>query len=122
MDTTPWTHGTPVAMADLPSTITTYLTAHVARDLDAAIPHYADDAAVTDEGQTHTGHREIRSWLASAASEYTYSVEPTAAMRYAADRYDVTHHFEGDFPGGVADLHFWFTMRNDRIARLVIEP
>jgi hypothetical protein len=32
------------------------------------------------------------------------------------------HHLEGDFPGGVADLHFRFTLRDGLISRLVIEP
>jgi hypothetical protein len=34
----------------------------------------------------------------------------------------VVHHLEGDFPGGVVDLHFRFTLRDALIARLVIEP
>lgn len=38
----------------------------------------AGDAAVTDEGHTHHGREEIRPWLGSAASEYTYT---TAASR-----------------------------------------
>jgi hypothetical protein len=38
------------------------------------------------------------------------------------DRYDVLHHLEGNFPGGTADLRFRFTLRNGKIARLVIEP
>ncbi len=36
--------------------------------------------------------------------------------------YDARHHLEGNFPGGVVDLHFRFTLRDGQIARLVIEP
>jgi hypothetical protein len=32
------------------------------------------------------------------------------------------HHLEGDFPGGVVDLRFRFTLREGRIAELVIKP
>jgi len=32
------------------------------------------------------------------------------------------HHLEGNFPGGVADLQFKFTLRDGRISRLTIEP
>jgi hypothetical protein len=31
-------------------------------------------------------------------------------------------HLEGDFPGGVADLHFRFALDGALISRLVIEP
>jgi hypothetical protein len=33
----------------------------------------------------------------------------------------VTHHLEGNFPGGQVDLHFRFTLRDGAIADLVIE-
>jgi hypothetical protein len=36
--------------------------------------------------------------------------------------YVAVHHLEGDFPGGVVDLRFRFTLREGRIAELVIKP
>jgi hypothetical protein len=45
----------------------------------------------------------------------------TGATKVDEDRYDVRHHLEGNFPGGLADLHFRFTLRNAVIAQLVIE-
>lgn len=108
--------------AELPQIITSYLEAHQARDLDVAMRSYEPDAAVTDEGRTYNGQAEIREWLARSASEYTYTIEMTGASKPGDDRYDVAHHLEGNFPGGTADLHFRFTLRNGRIARLVIEP
>jgi ketosteroid isomerase-like protein len=108
--------------AELPEIITSYLKAHQARDLDAAMRGYAADAAVTDEGRTYNGPSEIRAWLAQSASEYTYTIEMTGANRLGDGRYDVTHHLEGNFPGGTVDLHFRFTLRNGKIGRLVIEP
>jgi ketosteroid isomerase-like protein len=116
--------GTPQAIdpAELPQTITSYLKAHQARDLDVAMQSYEPGAAVTDEGRTYNGHAEIRAWLSRSASEYTYTIEMTAASTLGDGRYDVMHHLEGNFPGGTADLHFRFTLRNAKIARLVIEP
>jgi hypothetical protein len=35
---------------------------------------------------------------------------------------DVLQRLEGDFPGGVADLHYRFTLDGDLISGLVIEP
>lgn len=109
------------AIDTLPAVITTYLTAHQARDLDPALACYTDDAVVTDEGRTHRGKHEIRDWLARAASEYTYTTELVAAHR-VDDQYVAVNHLEGDFPGGAADLRFRFTLDGGRIAELVIEP
>ena len=106
---------------ELPEIITSYLTAHQARDLDAAISCYAPDASVTDEGRSYTGAEEIRAWLGRSASEYTYTIEMTGAAAFDDNHYDVTHHLEGNFPGGQVDLHFRFTLNDRKITRLVIE-
>lgn len=105
----------------LPSAITTYLTAHDARDTATAVTVFTDDAVVVDEGHTYRGHREIEAWLANAAGEYTYTTEFTGAIQTGAADYDVTQHLEGNFPGGVADLHFRFELNDALISRLVIE-
>jgi uncharacterized protein (TIGR02246 family) len=107
---------------ELPEPITAYLAAHLARDADAALPLFTDDAVVVDDGHTHRGPDQIRDWLGRAASEYTYTTELTGASRLDDDRYVATHHLEGDFPGGVVDLRFRFTLREGRIAQLVIAP
>lgn len=112
----------PIDTRDLPEVITDYLTAHQARDLDPALASYTDDAVVTDEGRTYQGKREIRAWLSRSASEYTYTIELTGAVRVDAEHYVATHHLEGDFPGGVVDLRFRFALRDGLIAELVIEP
>jgi hypothetical protein len=106
---------------ELPVVITSYLKAHQSRDLDTAIERYTDDASVTDEGRTYNGPNEIRAWLSRSASEFTYTIEMTGATKLGDDRYDVTHHLEGNFPGGKVDLHFRFTLSEGKIARLVIE-
>ncbi|HWD84072.1 MAG TPA: nuclear transport factor 2 family protein, partial [Kribbella sp.] len=97
-----------------------YLTAHIARDVDAAVRWYADDAEVTDDGRTYRGRDEIRAWLGDAAREYTYTTELTAVRRIDDHTYVAAHRLEGNFPGGVADLDFTFTIDNDLITALVI--
>lgn len=111
-----------VGMSELPEVITTYLTAHHARDLDPALARYTDDAVVVDEGHPYRGKREIRAWLSQAASEYTYTIELVGTQRVDDEHYVAVHHLEGDFPGNVVDLRFQFALRDGRIARLVIEP
>ena len=104
----------------LPDTITKYLTAHTARDLDSAMQWYADDAEVTDDGKTYRGRDEIRDWLGRAAGEYTYTTELIGDRHVDDNTYVATHHLEGDFPGGSVDLDFTFTLKGDVIRRLVI--
>jgi ketosteroid isomerase-like protein len=111
-----------IDISTLLAVITRYLAAHHARDLDPAMACYTDDAVVVDEGNAYHGKRDIRDWLASAASEYTYTVELVAAQRVDDEHYVAVHHLEGDFPGRVADLRFQFTLRDGHIAELVIEP
>lgn len=107
---------------ELPEPIPTYLAAHRAHDADAALRCLTEDAVVVDDGHTHRGPDQIRVWLERAASEYTYTTELVGARWLDDGRYEAVHHLEGDFPGGVVDLRFRFTLRDGRIAQLVIEP
>jgi ketosteroid isomerase-like protein len=106
---------------DLPAIITSYLKAHMARDIDVAVRSYAPDATVTDEGKTYRGREEIRGWLSRSASEFTYTIEMIGATKVAENRYVAMHHLEGNFPGGRVDLQFRFTLRGGEISQLTIE-
>ena len=107
---------------ELPPIISTYLAAHDRRDADTALTAFTEDATVIDEGRAYEGLPAIANWLRRAASEYTYTTQLTGHRRIDADRWDATHHLEGNFPGGVVDLTFAFTLRDGRIGRLVIAP
>ncbi|MGE2835429.1 nuclear transport factor 2 family protein [Mycobacterium sp. SMC-4] len=107
---------------ELPEVVRTFLVAQSNSDVGAATAAFAADAEVTDEGHTHRGRPEIKAWLRRAGREYTYTTEFTHATMAGADQVDVVQHLEGDFPGGVADLHFRFTLDGGRVRRLVIEP
>src|SRR5690349_14106413 len=101
--------------ADLPKAITTYLSAP---DTATALAVFTADATVTDEGRNHHGTEEIRAWMTRAAREYTY----TAEFLGATGESDVVQRLTGNFPSGVVDLHYRFSMRGPLIERLVIEP
>ncbi|MCZ2830754.1 nuclear transport factor 2 family protein [Modestobacter sp. VKM Ac-2986] len=113
---------TDTELTDLPTTVRTYLTAHEARDTGAALAAFTADAEVTDEGLTHRGTDEVRRWLGTSSAEYTFTTELTGAERLDDEHWVVTSHLEGDFPGGVVDLRYRFTLRGDRIAVLTIAP
>ncbi|MFC9978351.1 nuclear transport factor 2 family protein [Gordonia sp. NPDC127522] len=107
----------------LPDTIRTFMTALDARDDDRALDLFTADAVVTDEGHDHAGRDGISAWLAASVSGsgYTYTSEFTGATA-TGDTVDVGQHLQGDFPGGVADLHYRFVLDGALISRLVIEP
>lgn len=105
----------------LPNTVKTFMTALDDREDDRALATLSAAAVVTDEGRDYTGHEEMGAWLASSVSEYTYTSEFTGATT-TATTVDVGQHLEGNFPGGVADLHYRFTLDGALISRLVIEP
>ncbi|MFJ9390718.1 nuclear transport factor 2 family protein [Nocardioides sp. NPDC101246] len=113
---------TPIDPTDLPEVISSFLTAQVARDAETAVPLFVPDAVVTDEGHDFHGLDTIRDWLTNAAGEFTYTTEVTSASRIDDTHYDVIHHLEGDFPGGVANLHFRFNLHDGLIKTLTIEP
>jgi ketosteroid isomerase-like protein len=113
------------AMTDtlhLPQIVSQYLAAQRDHDADTAVGTFADDATVVDEGHAYRGPVEIRAWIDRTAGEYTYTTELTGTRRIDADHWIATHHLEGNFPGGVVDLHFDFVLRDGKIHHLVIAP
>ncbi|SEO30384.1 nuclear transport factor 2-like protein [Actinacidiphila rubida] len=110
------------AHRDLPAVVTRYLDAHRAHDTSTAISAFTLDATVTDDGRTYEGTAVIEAWLTRSSSEYTYTTTLTGAERVDAAHWTATNRLEGDFPGGVVDLNYRFTLRDGLIERLVIEP
>ncbi|OHU24773.1 hypothetical protein BKG77_15185 [Mycobacteroides chelonae] len=105
----------------LPHTVKTFMTALSTPVDGRAVATFTADAVVTDEGRDHTGRDEIAAWLTASAGENIYTSEFTGATT-TDTTIDVGQHLEGDFPGGVVDLHFRFTLDGALISRLVIEP
>lgn len=109
----------------LPHAITTYLREAVPDRLPNfhdLLSAFAEDATVLDDDKTYRGHAEIREWREAAASEYTYTAELTHAEKLDDSHYVLTHHLEGNFPGGQVDLIYRFTLAHDLITTLEIAP
>jgi hypothetical protein len=92
------------------------------RNIDAIVAQFRDDATVVDEGKERHGTREIRAWQIGDASRYTYTTEILDTVALAPDRRVVAGRLTGNFPGGVAELKWDFTIAGDRITRLIIAP
>ncbi|MET2010928.1 hypothetical protein [Microbacterium aurantiacum] len=113
----------PFEAAAIPPAVALYLHATIdLGDRAGALAAFADTAAVTDEGETYVGTDAIRGWLTTAASEYTYTTTLRGQRSGDDGRWDVFARLEGDFPGGVADLVFRFTVRDGAITELIIAP
>ncbi|MFD7393294.1 nuclear transport factor 2 family protein [Streptomyces sp. NPDC059852] len=104
----------------LPTTVQEFLAAHVVRDADTASSFLAEDAVIVDQDETFRGRQETYAFLRDAGSEFAYTTERIGAHRVDDAHWVVTVRLEGTFPGGVAELDYRFTLRDDRIAELVI--
>jgi hypothetical protein len=104
----------------LPEPITAYFAAD-RLDGDAVARCFTNDAIVKDEGRTYTGVAAIKQWKAETAAKYIYTCEPLSAEQ-KDETTVVTCRLEGNFPGGRADLRFFFGLQRGKIANLEIIP
>jgi hypothetical protein len=88
----------------------------------SVVEAFTTDARVTDEGIDYDGRDGIRAWLDKTGSEYTYTTALTGQRQDGPHQWTVLAHLEGDFPGGVVDLRYRFSLDQDRISRLIIAP
>jgi hypothetical protein len=106
----------------VPEIIGRYQAAHDRRDASTAITAFTADATVTDDGSSYAGTDEIRRWLETAASEFTYTRTLTGAEQEDDRTWIVRNNLTGDFPGGTVDLSYRFVVRDGLIERLDIAP
>ncbi|WP_030483500.1 nuclear transport factor 2 family protein [Nocardioides aequoreus] len=104
----------------LPTTIRAFLAAHTAREASAALRCLTEDVVVTDQGETFRGTEQVRDFLLHAGSEFTYTTQLVAARRLDDIHWVAVLHLEGDFPGGVADLDYRFTLTDGLVSELAI--
>jgi ketosteroid isomerase-like protein len=116
------TENQPITADELPDVVARYLTAHRGRDTTTALATFTDDATVTDDGRSYSGIPDIRDWLNRSSTEYTYTIELIAAHKTDATHYTATNRLEGNFPGGLVDLRYRFSLRDGHIEHLTIAP
>lgn len=109
-------------MSKLPRAVGQYQEAHDRHDVEAALAAFSQAATVKDDGHEYHGPDEIRDWLASASTQFSYTRTLIGADAVDTNTWDVTNHLEGDFPGGVVDLHYRFVLTGSLISELEITP
>ncbi|MEB1527616.1 nuclear transport factor 2 family protein [Xanthomonas sp. WHRI 7945] len=105
---------------NLPEPIAAYFQADT-QDGQAVARCFTPNGSVRDESKTHQGQAAIEAWKADTSTRYTYTTEPRTLQR-DGERYIVTGHVAGDFPGSPVDLRYVFTLERGRIASLEIAP
>ncbi|PDP84899.1 DUF4440 domain-containing protein [Glycomyces fuscus] len=106
----------------LPGVIAAYLAAHSTHDAETEASFFLDDATVVDDGRSYEGIGAITRWIREVGAAFSYTATPVGAESAGEGRCTVVQHLEGDFPGGEIYLRHHFTLREGRIAKLVIEP
>jgi hypothetical protein len=105
---------------NLPEPIAAYFAAD-RLDAEAIVRCFTNNAVVRDEGRTHSGITEIKQWKSDTSAKYTYTCEPIR-IEQKDGLTVVTSHLEGNFPGGQADLRYFFRLERGKIANLEIIP
>jgi hypothetical protein len=104
----------------LPKPIEIFMSSENTHDPEALADCFAEDATVSDEGQTLRGLKAIKAWRLETAKKYQHTVEPVAAA--ARDgKTVVSTKLTGDFPGSPITLDFVFTLEGGKIAALEIQ-
>lgn len=101
----------------IPEAITRYIDASNRFDATTAADCFCIDAHVHDENQDHRGQESIRRWI----EDYTQKYRPRAEVVQAkgrADKWLVTVHTAGSFPGSPIDLDYTIVLRDGKISSL----
>jgi hypothetical protein len=105
---------------ELPPVIAAFFHATNTREFAAFLSLFTADAHVTDESKDHRG-TAIKEWIECATAEAKPIAEVTD-LSHAGNDTVVTATVSGNFPGSPIPLHYTFTLRDGKIARLHIVP
>ena len=103
------THTT-IQPTQLPSTIRAYLAAHAAGEADAAIRTLTPPPWSSTRARPSEAPVEVLEFLRNAGGEFTYTTELVGAQHIDDAHWVAINRLEGDFPGGVAELSYRFTL------------
>ena len=105
----------------LPKAIAGYVASANAHDAEACTRYFTEDAVVHDEGRERRGITAIREWKEEVSRKYRPVID-VVDVAGSEEKVVMTAKVSGDFKGSPIDLHFAFTLRGGRIARLDIAP
>ncbi|WP_368497804.1 nuclear transport factor 2 family protein [Herbiconiux sp. A18JL235] len=111
-----------LANDELPEAARGFVAGWQAGDERAVEALFVEDAVVSDEGHTYRGRGEIRDWIDKAIHLFSTTLTFLRG-REVDEMVGATYRLEGDFPGGVVELEYQFTLDDDGlIEHLVFAP
>ena len=107
--------------SDVPTAIRTFVDTTNAGDSEGFVAGFTEDAFLSDWGREYRGHEGVADWnstdnIGKASRFELLAVKPGLGDQQLVATVVVT----GDGYNGTSDLEF--TLRGDRVARLVIAP
>jgi ketosteroid isomerase-like protein len=103
----------------LPEIIKSYIAASNAHDVKAILTCFADDALVSDEGQTLSGREAIESWIVKTIEKYKFQFKPLNVIDEPPNIF-ITMEVSGTFDGSPIILDYHFLLDGEKIASLGI--
>lgn len=103
----------------LPPVIAAFFRATNTRDFAGFLALFTADAHVNDEANDHYGE-EIAAWIDEATADTKPHAEVTD-ITGGDGRFVVTAGVSGNFPGSPVQLTYHFTLRDEKIATLLIK-
>ena len=104
---------------ELPPVIAAFFHATNTREFAEFLSLFTADAHVNDEANDHYG-AAIATWIDQATAETKPTANVTDITR-DGEEIVVTAEVSGNFPGSPVQLRYFFTLTDDKIARLFIK-
>ncbi|WPV70522.1 nuclear transport factor 2 family protein [Chitinophaga sp. LS1] len=104
---------------NLPKVIADLVHAQDSFDSIAYTNCFSETAVVYDEGNTHTGKKEIQQWITEANRKYKTTMNPIAYKEKGAASL-LTAELSGTFPGSPIVLHYHCEITDGLISSLRI--
>ena len=104
---------------ELPPALAAFFHATNTRDFSDFLSLFTPDAHVNDEASDHYGP-EIATWIDRATAD----AKPTVAVTdfsHEGDQFVITATVSGNFPGSPLPLHYHATLKDNKIATLLIK-
>lgn len=104
---------------DLPAPLPAYFAAKNAREIEAMLACFAEDAIVRDESKDLRGHHAVRAWMTETTRKYGVKIDPKDIEK-SDETTTVAALVSGDFPGSPVTLRYRFKIAGSKITRLEI--
>lgn len=105
---------------ELPPVIAAFFQSTNSREFADFLSLFTDDAHVNDEANDYYG-AQIAVWIDRATADAKPTAEVTEITR-DGNQLLVTAQVSGNFPGSPVHLRYYFTIRDSKIATLLIKP